>query len=304
MSSVLAKKFSLPDETRLETPILRVKDIDRMLDFYQGMLGLQVSRKTRTSDLVELGFRNREKLVGAADTLLTLKHDPEAGEAKHDSAGLYHFAILVPERKSLANAFLRIQERKVQFDGFADHLVSEALYLHDPERNGIEIYRDRPRSGWPRNKDGDVLMDTLALDLEDMLSELPDDVQTSDAFPNGARIGHLHLRVTDLERSVKFYHDRLGFDISGDLASMGAMFLSAGGYHHHIGLNTWHSKDGKRHASGAKGLDRFTIALPRDDSTMYRLETQLEGSNYTRTGERELLVTDPDGIEIAIRVSA
>lgn len=284
----LTEEFRLPDLTRMGAPVLRVKDLERMLGFYQGVFGLQVNR--RSENHVELGFG---RMKGAADSLLVLKHDPEARETRHDFAGLYHFAILVPDRMSLAQAYLGIQ-RKAQFDGFGDHRVSESLYLHDPERNGIEVYRDRPRSEWPR-KNEKIVMNTLPLDLDGILSELPKEKISRDTFPNGARIGHMHLRVTNLESSVMFYHEKLGFDVTLDLSSMGAMFLSAGGYHHHIGLNTWHSLNGKSHESGEAGLDQFAIEVP---SPLNMLESRLKG---TKISDNELLVSDPDGIPVLIR---
>lgn len=285
LSTSLAEEFRLPDASRMGAPVLRVRDMDRMLGFYQRVLGLQVKRR---KEGVELGFEK-----SPSDPLLVLKDDPKARTAPHDFAGLYHFAILVPDRKSLAQAYLTVQ-REYTFDGFADHLVSESLYLHDPENNGMEIYRDRPRNEWPR-VDGKITMDTLPLDLDGVLGELGEGAISKEAFPNGARIGHMHLRVTNLERSVKFYHDKLGFDVTLDMSSMGAMFLSAGGYHHHIGLNTWHSQDGTSHVGGEAGLDRFTIEVP---SALNQLESRLNG---TRISKNELLVSDPDGIPILIR---
>ncbi|MDG6922465.1 MAG: VOC family protein [Nitrososphaerota archaeon] len=284
----MSEEFRLPEATRVGPPVLRVKDLERMLGFYQGVFGLQVNRKNE--DLIYLGFG---KMKSHADPLLVLKHDPSARETQHDFAGLYHFAILVPDRKSLAQAYLGIQ-RKAQFDGFGDHLVSESLYMHDPEHNGIEIYRDRPRSEWPR-KDGKIVMDTQALDFDGILSELSKEDVSQEAFPNGARIGHIHLRVTDLERSARFYHEKLGFDVTFDLSSMGAMFLSAGGYHHHIGLNTWHSLNGKSHEAWEAGLEQFTIEVP---SPLNKIDSRLEG---TKISDNELLVSDPDNIPVLVR---
>jgi catechol 2,3-dioxygenase len=245
---------------------------------------------------------------------LILKHDPNAKEPPHNFAGLFHFAVLVPDRKSLAHAFLALQKNKVQFDGFADHLVSESLYLHDPERNGIEIYRDKPISEWTYDSDGHVIMDTLPLDLAGILGELPQEDRRAEdppdgAFPNGARIGHMHLRVTNLEKSVKFYTEIFGFHVSADWSSFGAMFLSAGKYHHHLGLNTWHSLGGKQHIDGEAGLDEFTIQLPRENGSssshyVQSLESQLRERSLTaekiEDGRRELLVADPDAIPVRI----
>lgn len=269
---------------------LRVRDLDLMLRFYQEIFGLQVNLRSSSADgmeEVELGFKGRFK--EAVDPLLILKHDPKARDTPHDFAGLYHFAVLVPDRKSLAHAYTAI-ESQYRFDGFADHLVSESLYLHDPERNGIEIYRDRPSHQWNRGKNGTISIDTLPLDLSGVLDELKGE-STSAAFQNGARIGHMHLRVINLERSAKFYREQLGFDLTADLSSMGAMFLSYGGYHHHIGLNTWHSLDGKQHETGEAGLESFTIDLTGDEDLLRKVRMH----SQTET------LADPDGIQIEIK---
>ncbi len=297
-------QLKLSDRLNIGPTVLKVRDLERTLGFYRDKLGLLVNSKGHDPlddlEYLELGFK--ENFSKSGDPLLILKNDPEAEEAPRDSAGLYHFAILVPDRKSLAQAYLGIQRNHLQFDGFGDHLVSESLYLHDPEGNGIEIYRDRPRNEWARDKDGHIMMDTLPLDLDGILAELSqENEKASDIFPNGARIGHMHLRVTNLQRSLEFYHKDLGFDIIADLSSMGAMFLSTGGYHHHIGLNTWHSLNGKHHETREAGLNEFTIEVPRDDLLMHQLESHLESAILTRIGENKLLISDPDGIRILVK---
>lgn len=305
---IMKEEFKMPDQMKIGPPTLLVRDLDKMLRFYGESLGLEVKNKTDQS--VHLGF-NGQRLDGSGDPLLILKQDSKAREPPHNFAGLYHFAILVPDRKSLALAFSSLEKSRIQFEGFADHLVSESLYLHDPERNGIEIYRDRPRKEWAHDNRGKIIMDTLPLDIEGVLGELPKKESNAKdnhqvlptAFPNGARIGHMHLRVTDLERSVKFYHETLGLDITAELSSMGAAFLSAGGYHHHIGLNTWHSLRGKVHEKSDAGLDSFTIELPSDsDSFITKLKSRFEEDRVTSLNEHQLIVSDPDNIPIRIIV--
>lgn len=280
-------------------PTLRVKDLQRQLSFYENDLGLQVNNRCRADDdleTIELGFKG--KYTGYKEPLLILKHDPNAKETAHNFAGLYHFAILVPDRKSLASAYSSIDNSKTHFDGFADHLVSESLYLHDPERNGIEIYRDKPRNEWKYDTEGHIVMDTLSLDLKSLLGELHKDERKNITFPNGARIGHMHLRVTNLERSLQFYQ-KLGFDVTADWSRMGAYFLSVGGYHHHIGMNIWHSLNGKMHVRGESGLDVFTIQIS-EDSFIKTLAKKFE-DRIQKINRNEILVSDPDGIQILIK---
>ena len=292
----------MTSRVKLGPPVLRIKDLDLILPFYSDIFGLQVNRRyqNKEDDLetLEMGFKGRFR--DSLDPLLILKVDPKAKSTPHNFAGLFHFAILVPDRRSLGIACSTIERKKVRFDGFADHLVSESLYLHDPERNGIEIYRDRPSSEWPRDKEGHIIMDTLPLDLAGVLA-LSDSETYAETFPSGARIGHMHLRVTNLEKSVKFYHEKLGLDISADWSQMGAMFLSYGGYHHHLGMNTWHSFNGKHHEKGEAGLDAFTIEVPDDDSYLNSLKLRLESSEVTRGNEREFLISDPDCIPLIIK---
>jgi len=289
----------MPADMKMGPPTLRVKDLQKQLFFYENDLGLQVNRSYKTNDdleAVDLGFKG--KFTEYKEPLLILKHDPNAKQTIHNFAGLFHFAILVPNRKNLAYAYSSITNSKINFDGFADHLVSESLYLHDPEHNGIEIYRDKSRNEWQYDTEGYVIMDTLPLDLESLLSELSKDEKKNTTFPNGSKIGHMHLRVTNLERSVKFYQ-KLGLDITYDWSTVGASFLSAGGYHHHIGLNTWHSLCGKVHIKGEVGLDVFEIMVP-DNSFIETLARELE-DYVQKTNQNELLLSDPDGIMLLIK---
>lgn len=294
---------------RICSPVLRVRNIDKMLVFYEKKFGLQVKRRHQGDDgsaVYELGLINVDQ---TEESLLQLHHDPNAKNASPHSAGLYHFAILVPNRKSLASTYLALKNSGVHYDGFADHLVSESLYLRDPENNGIEIYRDRPARDWPRDSAGHVMMDTLPLDLRSLLSEMnEEETKNSKAFPTGARIGHIHLRVTNLERSIRFYHEELKLDITLNWKSMGAAFLSAGGYHHHIGMNTWHSMNGEGHSDHVVGLENFTITIP-DMSSFNRLRSTIKNHYISseqhqgeqRSYENQFMVSDPDGIHIVIR---
>jgi catechol 2,3-dioxygenase len=297
---------------RIGSPVLRVKNIDRILRFYEERLGLQMNRRYQVGDddgggdnlVCELGSKQKSM---SNESILILHHDPNAKNAPLRSAGLYHFAILVPDRKSLALTYLAIRNSGLQYDGFADHLVSESLYLRDPENNGIEIYRDRQASEWSHDNEGHINMDTLPLDLNSLVSELnKDEKETAKAFSTGARIGHMHLRVTNLQSSIKFYHEKIGLDITSDWSSMGAAFLSAGGYHHHIGMNTWHSLNGQVHGKGETGLENFTIAIP-DRTSFNTIESIInrhassEQQTKQKTDRNQFLIFDPDGIQIVFK---
>lgn len=294
---------------KVGSPVLRVRDIDKIVAFYETKLGLQVKRRHQDdygNAVYELGFVHIDY---PEDSLLQLHHDPNAKNASPHSAGLFHFAILVPNRESLVSTYLALKNSGVYYDGFADHLVSESLYLRDPENNGIEIYRDRPARDWPRDSEGNIMMDTLPLNLQSIVAEM-DRLESENpvAFPIGARIGHMHLKVTDLQRSIKFYHKILGFDITVDWRSMGAAFLSAGGYHHHVGMNTWHSMNGKVHSNDVLGLENFTITVP-DISSFNRIRSAIQSHHFSSEEKQkeqnsygnQLMVSDPDGIQIVIR---
>ncbi len=292
-------------EMRLGAPTLRVKNLDETVAFYQNDLGLQVKSKHQETDdglkVLELGFKNRD------GTLLILKHDPNARATPHNFAGLYHYAALVPDRKSLASTYLAIGNSGAAYEGFADHSISESLYLHDVERNGIEIYADRPKNAWAtfmelmkRGESDDTrkfLSLNKPLDFNSLLRELSEGERNNPSpFPSGARIGHVHLRVTNLERSVRFYHERLGLDIIGNLPAIGGAFLSVGGYHHHIGLNTWHSLGGSPHEEGEAGLENFKIIVS-DRSILRSLTSRFPDSSEKND---QISISDPDGIRIVI----
>ena len=213
---------------KIGCPVLRVRNIDKVLAFYEKSLGLRVTRRYRIDDdkgdlVYELDVKHKSSL-SINGPLLIIEHDPNAKNVSQTTAGLFHFAILVPDRKSLASTYLAVRNSGVRYDGFADHLVSESLYLRDPENNGIEIYRDRPSIEWPRDNEGHIMMDTLPLDLDSLVSEElnKEERENAEAFTSGARIGHIHLKVTNLERSIKFYHEKLGLDITVNWSSMGA----------------------------------------------------------------------------------
>jgi catechol 2,3-dioxygenase len=223
---------------------LRVADLDRVRSYYERTIGLH-------ADGLSLGVDGT--------SLIELIDDPGAAPAPAGSTGLFHLAILVPDRPSLARAVQRVVKSGERFTGASDHFVSEALYLRDPEGNGIEIYRDRPRSEWEYGPGGELQMGTVALDLDSVLAEMPEGGDSG--MPDGTRIGHVHLHVADLAGAESFYAGDLGLDVTVR-SYPGALFLSRDGYHHHIGLNTWQGEGAPAPPPGARGLEDFELFLP------------------------------------------
>ena len=300
-------KVKMPDKMSVGPPTLKVRDLDRMLTFYKETFGLEkIANHEEGSFALGLNRKTSEQ------PLLVLKHDANAKRSSERSAGLYHFAITVPDRRSLALAYSSLAGDGIRFDGLTDHIVAESLYLHDPEYNGIEIYRDRPRSYW-FDDEGNWKMGGAPLDLEGVLGELDapsqevdsTSIKHSGAFPNGAIMGHLHLRVTDLDRSTRFYHEKLGMDISIDMSENGVMFLSTGGYHHRIAINTWHSLGGKIHQTLDLGLDSFVLNIPKDDyGEKFLNELKLRFEDRILDNEKnEFTTLDPDGLAVKMVMS-
>jgi catechol 2,3-dioxygenase len=241
---------SLPDDTSIGVVHLVVRDLDRSVGFYRQAIGLE-----------EIERDGGVARMGAGGTaLLELRGEPEAPPRPPRTTGLFHFAILVPSRPDLAASLARLASAGWRLTGASDHLVSEALYLNDPDGIGIEIYRDRPREEW--EYDGDAIrMATLPLDLEAILAELRESFDPEQPVAAGTRIGHVHLNVADLAASERFYVDGLGLDVTVRTYP-GALFVSAGGYHHHLGLNTWGGEGVPSPPDGAIGLERFELAVP------------------------------------------
>jgi catechol 2,3-dioxygenase len=221
---------------------LRVRDLKAQLSFYRDLLGLEVEADPPRYRLFPRG----------RGFLLDLIHDPEAPLRPYPSVGLYHFALLLPDRKALAAVFRRLLEGKAHFEGAADHGVSEALYFRDPEGNGLELYRDRPQGAWPQRG---PLMFTAPLNLEKLLGESPG----SSSLPPETQLGHIHLHAADLAEAEAFFSGRLGMAVTLRTYP-GALFFAWDGYHHHVGANTW---AGRRLApEGSTGLVGYALKAP------------------------------------------
>jgi len=231
---------------------LTVSNLQRSRSFYESVIGLEVLEEP---DDVELGLG-----PAGGPVVVTLRGDGDAPPLNRRATGLFHLAILVPSRRDLAHALARLAQARWPLDGASDHLVSEALYLSDPDGNGIEIYRDRPREQWRRDSSGQLAMATLALDLRDLAGALGDGAQIASTIAPGTRLGHVHLQVSSIDDAEAFYHGLLGFDVTVR-SYPGALFLSAGGYHHHVGANTWNSAGAPPPPPGAVGLRAFEVVL-------------------------------------------
>jgi catechol 2,3-dioxygenase len=269
---------------------LTVRDLQRSREFYETALGLRASEQD--DDTLALGVADQAPLV-------ELRGDGSAAPLDRRATGLYHLAILVPTRRDLAFALARVAEARWPLDGASDHLVSEALYLSDPDGNGIEIYRDRPREEW-RRVNGTIAMDTLPLDLENLLGELRDATELQALAPAGTQIGHVHLQVSDLADAERFYSGVLGFEVTVR-GYPGALFVSAGGYHHHLGLNTWHSLRAGPPASGAAGLRNFEVELPSREELGRVLERVRSAGIEIEDQAGGSLIRDPSGNGILLR---
>ncbi|HST19305.1 MAG TPA: VOC family protein [Gaiellaceae bacterium] len=261
---------------------LTVSDLGRSLDYYRTSIGLEVLGQAA----------GRASLGAAGNELLVLVEEPGAAPAD-GYTGLFHFALLVPARVDLARWLAHAARDRVAMTGLSDHLVSEALYLRDPDHHGIEIYADRPRVEW-EGKAGERLT-TLPLDTGSLLAELDDPAsEPFDGLPVGTVMGHVHLRVAAIPETVAFYRDVLGFDLIAQLRDQAA-FLSAGGYHHHVGANTWESAGAPPAPAGTAALRHATIVLP-DAEERARVLARVERSGLAvRELDGEPAVSDPSG---------
>jgi len=264
-----------------------------MLSFYGGDFGLKVVRSD--GDYTALATS------GTNEPIIILHHELKSSSPPPNATGLYHYALLVPDRRTLAAAYLALGGKGVVFEGYADHRVSEALYLRDPEGNGIEIYADRPRSEWVFDEGG-VEMTTQPLDLDSLIKELPSGEQgQAQAIPAGTIVGHVHLKVSDLQASIGFYGGALGLELMRYLGS--AAFLSAGRYHHHVGMNTWESLGGPAARKTWIGVEYFAFTIPGTDlnelSSRLGIRTLVQDGNSAR-----LFLSDPDDINLIFNASA
>lgn len=286
--------YQLPAATHLGLVRLQVGDLARSLAFYGETLGLRV--------LEQDGER---ALLGTNDgaTPLVELHARAGARpaARGGRLGLYHFAILLPDRPSLGRFVRHLGEIGARA-GAGDHLVSEAFYLQDPDNLGIEVYADRPRSTWQR-QGRELMMATDPVDVAGLLDAAGD--VSWDGMPAGTTMGHVHLHVGDLARAAAFYSEGLGFDRT-TWRYPGALFLGAGGYHHHVGTNTWGGENARPDAEGDARLLEWTIVLPTsDDVAAVEASLRDAGSAHAveRDGQEAIVATDPWGTKVRVRAA-
>lgn len=271
----------LPATLRLGPTDLTVSNLDGSIAFYERALGLQLH--DRHGDTASLG-------AGDEDLVVLVEETGAAPGGRH--AGLYHFALLFDAREELARAVRRLAETRTRIEGASDHGISEAIYLRDPDDNGIELYVDRPRSQWPppRRPEDRVEMYTIALDMPALLRTVAGEAPREFAG-SGVRTGHLHLHVASVERGLAFYRDVLGFEVMVNLGS--AAFLSAGGYHHHVAFNVWLGSDVTPRPPATAGLRRWTVFLESiDEVDAIRARVRAAGL-AAEEREQGFLVRDP-----------
>jgi len=286
----------LPDETRISQVHLRTADLDRLLGFYTGPLGLQLVERAE-GEAVLAATENGPAIIVLTEDRTATPRPPEA-------VGLFHLAIRYATRRGLAEALSRLLQHRHAIQGASDHKVSEAIYLSDPEGNGVELYVDRPRSEWPWH-DGQIAMTTEPLDLQGLLASMAGRPVPQHVSP-GTDLGHIHLQVADLSVAERFYRDFLGFAVT-QRSYPGALFFSAGGYHHHLAVNTW-SGDRPPPANSV-GLISYRMEVPEAE-IIYCLRNRAPLSGYElrigmgKNGSELLQIRDPNGTWLEVQYAA
>ncbi|HEU0026463.1 MAG TPA: VOC family protein [Ktedonobacterales bacterium] len=278
----------LPNETTLGPARLIVSDLQRSVAFYTETLGFTQAAGTAANGEASLTIGSNPAPILRLTELQGAQRKPA------HATGLYHVAILTPSRLDLARSLYHLAMSRYPLQGASDHLVSEALYLADPDGNGLEIYRDRPRAEWPR--DGDqLLMDSVALDLDALLDEAAADPRPWTGMATDTRVGHVHLHVAHLAPAVAFYREVIGLDLMIQLGGSAA-FMSAGGYHHHLGLNTWAGVGAPPPPADAVGIRIWDMLLPaRADIDAVATRLEAAGATYEREADGAIVTRDPSG---------
>ncbi|WP_066059736.1 VOC family protein [Robertmurraya korlensis] len=279
--------FHREPNTFISQVSLKVESLERSLTFYKEVIGLQVLHQTKsTADFTADG-----KTV-----LVTIQQPDDVVPKQGRTTGLYHFALLLPTRADLGRLLKHFLQVRYPLQGASDHLVSEAIYLADPDGNGIEVYADRPASGWSWNN-GEVEMATVALDADSLLTE--GEGEAWNGMPAGTIMGHIHLHVSELQKTEEFYTRGLGFEVVTRYGGQ-ALFISTGKYHHHIGLNTWNGVGAPPAAENSVDMESYTMVFPSEEKRE-QIISQLQELGVTVTEENGVFVTaDPSGNRIRL----
>jgi catechol 2,3-dioxygenase len=267
---------------------LIVSNLEHSLRFYTEIIGFRLLKQ------------NQSEAVLTADgvtPLIVLEEKANAVPKPPRTTGLYHFAILVPDRKSLADVLIHLLNSGYPLQGASDHLFSEAVYLADPDGNGIEIYADRPREQWEKTENGEYKGVTEPLNVRDLLAQAGTEAWSG--LPKQTRIGHVHLHVAHIDEAYAFYVQGLGFEPTIRMGTH-ALFVAAGGYHHHIGLNTWAGVGAPKPPENAVGLRVFSVVLPNEAEREKVVERLQHIGASVRRNENSILTSDPFGNEIEL----
>ena len=277
----------LPADTHIGRVRLRVGDLERALAFYRGVLGLSVSRDQGST--VTLG------------DLLVLEEYPGIARrpARPVTTGLYHVALLVPSRRELGRSLLGLRQAGHPLRGMSDHAVSESLYLDDPDGNGLEIYADRPRAMWPV-RDGVVQMTVDPMDIAGVVAAGRERPEPWVGLSPETVVGHLHFTVSALDPAVAFYRDVIGFDVMMSIPSLVA--VSAGGYHHHLNLNTWAGEHAEQDSDRVAGLSGWELRVP-DRNGRKALIERLTAAGTLVGSSNGVTARDPDAIPVEVTAS-
>ncbi|WP_423188743.1 VOC family protein [Alkalibacterium sp. f15] len=271
---------------------LNVEKLEEMTTYYREIIGLSVLEES--DNYASLGVKTDNRV------LLNLI-EVDAGDSRTKKAGLFHTAFIVPTRRDLGNILYALLKKDIPIEGASDHGYSEAIYLRDPEGNGIEIYRDKLKEEWDISENGMIKGITAEIDADGVLASRND--QLTDTLPAGTRIGHVHLAVADLEDSQYFYIETLGMQLKYEFGSQ-ARFIAAGDYHHHIGLNTWLGTDLPKRNQFDLGLTRFTLSVPTSEElTALTEHLSAQGLAIDDEAETFITITDPNGIHVTVTTS-
>jgi catechol 2,3-dioxygenase len=272
--------------TRMGAVHLTVSDLARSLAYYERVVGLQLHER-----------HNGVARLGAGGEDLVVLYEQLGAEPAPRNTGLFHFALLVPSRHDLARWLLHAANAQIPLEGMSDHFVSEAIYLRDPDWHGIEIYRDRPRSEWER--EGEFMrIGTIPLDVRALMSALEGAEPEFERMPLGTTMGHVHLQVADIPAAEHFYTDVLGFDVQARYGTQ-ATFVSAGGYHHHLGANTWNSRGASPAPDGSAALRYATVLVP-DAAGLERIAAETPQAEADAGGG--VFVRDPSQNKILLQI--